>query len=95
MQYNKQDLPSSLVATVGELSAALNFRQVPEFAADALQGPGVFETLRALGMSVLRRLGAGETGAATTEGATHASVDTTSPPTRPTGRPRALAGTSA
>ncbi|MEO7521779.1 MAG: GTPase domain-containing protein [Gemmatimonas sp.] len=58
LQYNKQDLPDSLVATVAELSVAHNFRAVPEFAADALHGVGVFDTLRALGMRVLRRLGA-------------------------------------
>ncbi|HEY0928335.1 MAG TPA: hypothetical protein VGE27_00330, partial [Gemmatimonas sp.] len=58
MQYNKQDLPSSLAASVAELSVALNFRAVPEYAADALTGTGVFDTLRSLGMRVLRRLGA-------------------------------------
>jgi signal recognition particle receptor subunit beta len=58
MQYNKQDLPTSLAANVAELSAALNFRAVPEFAADALVGTGVFQTLRSLGTQVLRRLGA-------------------------------------
>ncbi len=58
MQYNKQDLPPSLAASVADLSAALNFRGVPEFAADALQGTGVFQTLRSLGTQVLRRLGA-------------------------------------
>lgn len=58
LQYNKQDLPESLAAPVTELSAALNFRAVPEFGADALQGVGVFDTLRSLGMRVLRRLGA-------------------------------------
>ena len=58
MQYNKQDLPLSLSASVADLSAALNFRAVPEFAADALSGTGVFATLRALGRTVLRRLGA-------------------------------------
>ena len=58
MQYNKQDLPPSLAASVVELSAALNFRGVPEFAADALHGVGVFDTLRSLGMRILRRLGA-------------------------------------
>ncbi|MES2524920.1 MAG: GTPase domain-containing protein [Gemmatimonadota bacterium] len=58
IQYNKQDLPESLAATVAELSVALNFRGVPECAADALHGVGVFDTLRALGMRVLRRLGA-------------------------------------
>jgi signal recognition particle receptor subunit beta len=60
LQYNKQDLPPSLAASVAELSVALNFRAVPEYAADALRGPGVFDTLRALGMRVLRRLGADE-----------------------------------
>jgi signal recognition particle receptor subunit beta len=58
MQYNKQDLPLSLSASVADLSAALNFRAVPEFAADALSGTGVFATLRTLGRTVLRRLGA-------------------------------------
>lgn len=60
IQYNKQDLPQSLAATVAELSVALNFRGVPEFSADAIHGPGVFDTLRSLGMRVLRRLGADE-----------------------------------
>ncbi len=58
MQYNKQDLPAALTAPVAELSAALNFRGVPEFAGDALHGAGVFDTLRSLGMRVLKRLGA-------------------------------------
>jgi len=58
MQYNKQDLPASLAASTTELSVALNFRGVPEFAGDALNGPGVFDTLRSLGMRVLKRLGA-------------------------------------
>ncbi len=66
LQYNKQDLPDSLVATVAELSSALNFRNTPEFTADALRGRGVFETLRSLGMRVLRRLGADDGTAAGT-----------------------------
>lgn len=61
IQYNKQDLPSSLSASVPELSVALNFRGVPEFGADAPHGLGVFDTLRSLGMRVLRRLGADDT----------------------------------
>ena len=60
MQYNKQDLPASLAASVAELSVALNFRGVPDFAGDALHGVGVFDTLRSLGMRVLKRLGADE-----------------------------------
>jgi hypothetical protein len=32
---------------------------VPEFSADALHGPGVFETLRAISELVLKRLSAG------------------------------------
>jgi hypothetical protein len=59
IQYNKQDLPSELILDGGTLSDALNFRGVPEFAADALHGPGVFETLRAISELVLKRLSAG------------------------------------
>ena len=59
IQYNKQDLPRSLISTVPELEDALNFREVPSFAADALHGTGVFETLRGIAGLVLRRLSAG------------------------------------
>jgi len=59
MQYNKQDLPSELILDSGTLSDTLNFRSVPEFSADALHGPGVFETLRAISELVLKRLSAG------------------------------------
>ncbi len=59
LQYNKQDLPSELILDSGTLSDALNFRGVPEFSADALHGPGVFETLRAISELVLKRLSAG------------------------------------
>ncbi len=56
LQYNKQDLPPDLVASPDELDALLNFRAVPTFAADALGGRGVFETLRRVSELVLRRL---------------------------------------
>ncbi len=68
LQYNKQDLPRDLILTTPELSDALNFRGVPEFSADALHGPGVFETLRSIAEVVLKRLSAG-TGARATAGA--------------------------
>lgn len=58
MQYNKQDLPADLVSATGELDAALNFRGAPSFAADALAGTGVFETLRKVSQLVLQRLSA-------------------------------------
>ena len=59
VQYNKQDLPQELILPVGELSDAINFRDVPEFSADALHGQGVFETLRGISELVLRRLSTG------------------------------------
>jgi signal recognition particle receptor subunit beta len=59
LQYNKQDLPPDLVLTPSELDEALNFRAVPSFAADALHGSGVFETLKSISEVVLRRLAAG------------------------------------
>ena len=59
VQYNKQDLPPELILPLGELSDAINFRDVPEFSADALHGQGVFETLRGISEIVLRRLSTG------------------------------------
>ena len=59
MQYNKQDLPRELILTQEDLDDALNFRGVPSFAADALHGRGVFETLKSISELVLKRLAAG------------------------------------
>lgn len=59
MQYNKQDLPRELILTPAELDDSLNFRSVPSFAADALHGKGVFETLKAISELVLKKLAAG------------------------------------
>jgi len=56
LQYNKQDLPADLILAPTELDDALNFRAVPSFAADALHGQGVFETLKAVSAEVLRKL---------------------------------------
>jgi signal recognition particle receptor subunit beta len=56
IQYNKQDLPRDMIMSVEELDEALNFRGVPHFAADALHGVGVFETLRGIAELVLKRL---------------------------------------
>jgi signal recognition particle receptor subunit beta len=64
VQYNKQDLPKDLILPVAALSDAINFRDVPEFPADALHGPGVFETLRGISEIVLRRLSTGGSAAA-------------------------------
>lgn len=59
LQYNKQDLPRDMVMSVPELEEQLNFRGVPAIPSDALHGPGVFETLRAISEQVLRRLSTG------------------------------------
>ena len=59
IQYNKQDLPQDLILTTNELSEAVNFRGVPDYPADALHGPGVFETLKGISELVLKRLSAG------------------------------------
>jgi signal recognition particle receptor subunit beta len=59
LQYNKRDLPPALILSIDALDDALNFRDVPAFAADALHGTGVFETLRGIAELVLRRLSAG------------------------------------
>ena len=59
IQYNKQDLPQDMILTTGELADAVNFRGVPDYSADALHGPGVFETLKGISELVLKRLSAG------------------------------------
>lgn len=55
-QYNKQSLPKDLILAESELDDALNFRAAPSFAADALTGTGVFETLKKISELVLRKL---------------------------------------
>ncbi|MGE0353293.1 MAG: ATP/GTP-binding protein [Gemmatimonadales bacterium] len=59
LQYNKQDLPRDLILTREELDDALNFRSVRSFSADALHGAGVFETLKGISETVLKKLAAG------------------------------------
>ncbi len=63
LQFNKQDLPPELILTPSELDEALNFRGLPAFAADALHGAGVFETLKGIAAEVLRKLSDGGSGA--------------------------------
>ncbi len=63
LQFNKQDLPPELILTPPELDEALNFRALPTFAADALHGAGVFETLKGIAADVLRKLSDGCGGA--------------------------------
>lgn len=62
IQYNKIDLPDELRTPVPELEEQINFRGIPSFTADALHGPGVFETLRGISEQVLRKLSAGRNG---------------------------------
>lgn len=54
LQYNKRDLPG--VVPVEELDDVLNFRGVPAFPASALEGAGVFDTLRSASQVVLHSL---------------------------------------
>ncbi|MEB3299141.1 MAG: GTPase domain-containing protein [Candidatus Sericytochromatia bacterium] len=54
LQYNKRDMPG--ISSFEELEAALNQRGVPSFEAVAVEGSGVFATLKAISKSVLNRL---------------------------------------
>jgi signal recognition particle receptor subunit beta len=56
MQYNKRDLPDAELSSVAELERVLNFRDVASFSSVAVNGTGVFETLRAIASRVLARL---------------------------------------
>jgi mutual gliding-motility protein MglA len=53
VQFNKRDMPE--VLTMEELSSSLNPTQVPEFEAVAIQGVGVFETLKGLARQVIKK----------------------------------------
>ncbi len=54
IQYNKRDLPG--VLSVEELRRELNPAGVPDFEAVAIEGTGVFETLRAVSKLVVKTL---------------------------------------
>lgn len=57
IQYNKRDLPNAV--PLEELSRQLNPRRVPEFEAVAVNGDGVFETLKAIAKLVLTKVKSG------------------------------------
>jgi mutual gliding-motility protein MglA len=54
VQYNKQDLPN--IMSIEEMRVELNPTNVPEFAACATTGEGVFETLKAVAKLILMDL---------------------------------------
>ena len=54
LQYNKRDLPS--IASIDEMDDQLNFKGAPAFAAAAITGDGVFETLKSVSQLVLQSL---------------------------------------
>ena len=54
IQYNKRDLTNAL--SVEELRAQINPMEVPDFEAVALEGKGVFETLRSVSKMVVKSL---------------------------------------
>lgn len=54
LQFNKRDLPTAVA--VDQMYRALNFKGEPTFEAIAIQGMGVFETLKAVAKQVLYEL---------------------------------------
>jgi signal recognition particle receptor subunit beta len=58
IQYNKRDLPN--VVPLEELKRALNPRQLPDFEASAVEGTGVFDTLKAIAKLVIMELKKGQ-----------------------------------
>lgn len=57
MQWNKRDLPN--IASVQELEKKLNNSDFPSFEASALNGEGVFETLKSISKHVLLNIKGG------------------------------------
>ncbi len=60
IQYNKRDLPN--VVPLEEMKKALNPRSLPDFEASAVEGPGVFDTLKAIAKLVIMELKKGQEG---------------------------------
>ena len=54
LQYNKRDLPD--IASIEEMDDLLNFKSVPAFPAAAINGEGVFDTLKSISQLVLQSL---------------------------------------
>jgi signal recognition particle receptor subunit beta len=54
IQYNKRDMPDSM--SIEELESAMNPERVPYFEAVAVNGQGVFATLKAISKAVLNGL---------------------------------------
>lgn len=57
MQWNKRDLPN--VVSIEELETKLNPRKLPSFESTAVEGKGVFETLKNISKLVLMNLKSG------------------------------------
>jgi signal recognition particle receptor subunit beta len=60
IQYNKRDLPN--VVPLEEMKKALNPRGVPDYEAVAMNGAGVFDTLKAIAKLVIMELKKGQEG---------------------------------
>jgi signal recognition particle receptor subunit beta len=60
IQYNKRDLPN--VVSLEEMKKALNPRGVPDYEAVAMDGTGVFDTLKAIAKLVIMELKKGQEG---------------------------------
>jgi hypothetical protein len=60
VQYNKRDLPN--VVPLEEMKKALNPTTVPDFEAVAMEGAGVFDTLKAIAKLVIMELKRGQGG---------------------------------
>jgi len=58
IQYNKRDLPN--VVPLEEMKKALNPRGLPDFEACAVDGTGVFDTLKAIAKLVIMELKKGQ-----------------------------------
>jgi signal recognition particle receptor subunit beta len=58
IQYNKRDLPN--IVPLEEMKKALNPTSVPDFEAVAMEGAGVFDTLKAIAKLVIMELKRGQ-----------------------------------
>jgi len=54
LQYNKRDLAD--IVPVSELEKALNYRNIKSYEAIAIQGKGVFDTLKGIAKDVIKKI---------------------------------------
>jgi len=90
LQYNKRDLPTTM--TIEEMNAKLNRNNWPTVEAVAVNGDGVFQTLKAISQGVIKRLNREQGYSESGQKAPRAFGGAKAPPASTSGQGKAVAG---